>query len=114
MLAQVLAWWWRQIVALVPVQLRRAGPPDAIIIAIDDLDQEFGGPDGSIFIRRAGQERFVAALRLSGAPAPNPAPGLAAALRLPEGMVLHREVNLPLAAERDLPYVPAPRLSDHE
>jgi general secretion pathway protein L len=102
MLAQVLAWWWRQIVALVPVQLRRAGPPDAIIIAIDDLDQEFGGPDGSIFIRRAGQERFVAALRLSRAPAPNPAPGLAAALRLPEGMVLHREVNLPLAAERDL------------
>lgn len=101
MLAQVFAWWWRQITSLVPERLRRGGPPDAVIIAIDDAGQDFGRA-GSILVRRAGQERFAAPLRLTGGPAPNPAPGLATGLRLPAGMVLCRDVNLPLAAERDL------------
>jgi general secretion pathway protein L len=101
MLAQVLAWWWRQIVSLVPARLRRAGPPDAVVIAIDRLD-EGGRPDGAILVRRAGQETYAASLRLAGGPSPNPAPGLATALRLPEHMVLQRDVSLPLAAERDL------------
>jgi general secretion pathway protein L len=101
MLAQVFAWWWRQIVSLVPAKLHRAGLPDAVVIDIDRLD-DGGRPGGTILVRRAGQERFAGPLRLSGAATPNPAPGLATALRLPDGMVLHRDVSLPLAAERDL------------
>jgi general secretion pathway protein L len=101
MLAQVFAWWWRQIVSLIPARLRRAGLPDAVIIAIDRLD-DGDRPGGAILVRRAGQERFAAPLRLAGPPSPNPAPGLATALRLPDGMVLHRDISLPLAAERDL------------
>jgi len=105
MLAQVFAWWWRQIVSLVPARLRRVGPQDAVIISIDRWDEDFGRPSGAILVRRAGEERFAAPLKLSGRALPNPAPGLATALRLPADMVLHRDINLPLAAGRDLPSV---------
>jgi general secretion pathway protein L len=104
-LAQVFEWWWRQIVSLLPALLRRAGPPNAVIFAIERLEDDFGPPGGSILVRRAGQERFAAALRFEGPAPPNPAPGLTTALRLPAGLVLHRDITLPLAAERDLPSV---------
>jgi len=102
MLTQISLWWWRQILSLVPARLRRAGPADAVIIEIDHMDEDFYGVDGAVLVRRDGVERAAGPLRLPGRSVANPAPGLATAVRLPEGMVLRREVSLPLAAERDL------------
>jgi len=102
MLAQIFTWWWRQIVSLVPARLRRRGLKDAVIVAVDQWDAESGRLGGDILVRRGGEERFAAALQVAGAAVPNPAPRLATALRLPDSMVLHRDITLPLAAERDL------------
>jgi general secretion pathway protein L len=99
MLSQILAWWWRQIASLLPARFRRAGRPDAMIVAIDRMD-EAAAPSGAILIRRGGVERFRAPLRLAADRLPGPR--MPTALRLPAGMVLRREVVLPLAAERDL------------
>jgi len=100
MLAQIFTWWWRQIVSLVPARLRRHGLEDAVIVAVDQWDAESGRLGGDILVRRGGEERFAAALQVAGAAVPNPAPRLATALRLPDSMVLHRDITLPLAEVR--------------
>jgi general secretion pathway protein L len=81
---------------------RRGGraTPDAVIVALDTLHVEPAlAAHGTIQIRRAGQETLAGALDLSRKAETGALP---AGLRLPEGMVLRREVALPLAAERDL------------
>jgi general secretion pathway protein L len=91
--------------SLLPGKLGAGRLSDALIIAIDRLDDEDApsGPiSGALMHRRGGQETLAGTLDLDG-----PAPALAAArlavgLRLPPEAVLVREVVLPLAAARDL------------
>jgi general secretion pathway protein L len=105
MLAEFAGWWTTQMRSLLPGKLGAGRLSDALIIAIDRLDDEDApsGPiSGALMHRRGGQETLAGTLDLDG-----PAPALAAArlavgLRLPPEAVLVREVVLPLAAARDL------------
>jgi general secretion pathway protein L len=103
MLTHVLTWWLRQMMSLIPPRLRRAdGVPDAVIVRIDRLDDEPACSEGAILVRRGGHETYAGPLRIGAGPRLDPAPSLAKVVRLPAGLVLRREVFLPLAAERDL------------
>lgn len=101
MLALATAWW--------PTRLNAS---DVVIVAVEDWrlepDREAGfEATGVIIVRRAGQEirhreiAFVSAPD-TALPEARTLPALPTGLRLPAGMVLHREISLPLAAERDL------------
>jgi general secretion pathway protein L len=100
MLFDFFTWWLRQLRSLWPARFHRAAP-DAVIVAIDRLEDDPVTATGSILLRRAGLETFAASLDLAR-PRAGALPALATGLRLPDEMVLHREVTLPLAAERDL------------
>jgi general secretion pathway protein L len=107
MLAEFSEWWITQMRALLPGRLGAGRMTDALIVAIDRLDDEDAAEaiTGALLHRRGGQEILAGRLDLDG-----PAPALAAArlavgLRLPPEAVLIREVVLPLAAARDLPTV---------
>jgi general secretion pathway protein L len=103
MLTHVLTWWLRQMMSLIPPKLRRArGAQDAVIVRIDRLDDEPEGSEGAILVRRGGQETYAGPLRIEAGLRLDPAPSLAKVVRLPAGLMLRREVFLPLAAERDL------------
>jgi general secretion pathway protein L len=104
MLAEIFPWWVRQMRDLL-ASLRPARPaaPDAVIIALDNLRLEPSlSASGAIFVRRDGKETLTQLLDFSRDLATTTLPALPAGLRLPPGMVLTREVALPLAAERDL------------
>jgi general secretion pathway protein L len=106
MLAGFFEWWLRQIRSL-PVGRRRAGLPNAVIFAIDELRLEPAlAAAGNVLIRRDGREVQTAMLSLPHqdpvAALPALPPGLRAGLRLPAGMMLRRDVALPMAAARDL------------
>lgn len=95
MLAEFLAWWVAQMRGVLPaLWLTPARPPDALIIALRDLN----AVTGALWLRRNGEETQLQTL-----PAPlAPLPRLPLLLRLPAGVVLSREVTLPLAAAADL------------
>ncbi len=97
MLAEFIAWWSAQMRALLPGQARGGiRRPDALIIAIDQLGED--QPQGALLLRRNGRESWLRPLtRQNGAMPPLPV-----FLHLPEGVVLSRDVSLPLAAGRDL------------
>jgi general secretion pathway protein L len=97
MITAFFTWWLRQIQTLAARLPGRAGAPDAMIVAIDDVL----APAGSIFIRRKGKEVATAGLDFTARQAALP-PTLPVGLRLPDGMVLQRDVTLPLAAAHDL------------
>ena len=97
MLAEFLAWWSAQMRALLPGNAAGGvARPDALIIAIDQIDEE--QPGGALLLRRHGQERWLRPLGRQ----PGQTQRLPVILRLPEGAVLSRDVALPLAAARDL------------
>ncbi|MBB5372213.1 PilN domain-containing protein [Acidocella aromatica] len=99
MLTSLFAWWTTQLRALLPPAIaRHMAAREMLIIDIDRMDDI---PQGSLLLRRDGQERFLHGLQ---ATAPAMA-RLATGLRLPRGAVLSREVTLPYAALRDLPAV---------
>ena len=105
MLNEVFSWWLRQMLGLVPERWRQrdAGPANALVLAWNE-------PAGSaeLLARRDHKEtslgRFAldeAGLRLArGMLGNRRAP--ATVLRLPAGLLLERQVTLPLAAEQGL------------
>jgi general secretion pathway protein L len=104
-IAGVLAWWRRQLEAVLPGWAPRhllAG--DAIIIDVWDASQD---PDaalpatGQIVFRRSGRLRVVAPLDLT-CPQIARSASDTVILRLPEQLILRREMTLPMAAVRDL------------
>lgn len=96
MLAEIALWWVGQMRALArPLLPPAPSLPDALIVAMDGLDDE-----GTLLLRRDGKETGLHSLAHGRAPA-TPS-GLATGLRLPPGLVLSRELTLPLAAARDL------------
>ena len=107
-LIEFFNWWLRQIRSLPIGRRRRPGEqPDAVIVTVDELrlDPELAA-SGSVLIRRDGKAISSTPLSLPRrhlTPAvPATPPTLRTGLRLPPGMVLHREVTLPSAAARDL------------
>jgi general secretion pathway protein L len=105
MLNEILSWWLRQMLGLVPLRWRRgdSGPANAIVLAWN------GSGDGAELLTRrdhkeASLGRFAldeAGLRQARALLGNRrAP--ATVLRLPTGLLLERQVTLPLAAEQGL------------
>lgn len=106
MLSQLFAWWLRQLAGLVPPRLRRdKGAHDAVILRFDRLGDGLEHSEGAILVRRRGQEAYAGTLRLGDGAWRDPGPSLAKVVRLPDGMMLRREVLLPLAAERDIAQV---------
>jgi len=104
MLGEISSWWLRQMRTLA-TSWRPARPaaPDAVIVAVDDLRLDPSlAATGTIRLRRDGQESVHRPLNFSRKLEAGALPALPAGLRLPPGMVLRREVALPLAAERDL------------
>jgi general secretion pathway protein L len=103
-LGGLLAWWRRQLSPLLPGWLRRFSGSDAIIIDLWNASQD---PDaampatGQILLRRSGRIRIAAPLDLSR-PQIERAASEPVILRLPEQLILRREMTLPIAAERDL------------
>jgi general secretion pathway protein L len=105
MLAELTAWWLGQMRALAPGLWRGFAQHDALIIAIDSMEQDDAPCAGAIVLRRDGVETSLQPLDLA-----RPFTRLAAApldtcLRLPPGTVLSRDVQLPIEAARDLPAV---------
>jgi general secretion pathway protein L len=105
MLNEIFSWWLRQMLDLVPARWRRgqAGPPHAVVVAWDDTDAS-----ADLLWRRDHREvslgRFgldEAGLRLARATLGNRR-AAAVVLRLPPGLLLERQVMLPLAAEQGL------------
>lgn len=105
MLNEFVAWWLRQMLGLVPERWRQreAGPANALVLAWNEA-----GGSAELFTRREHKEaslgRFTldeAGLRVGRAMLANRrAP--AVVLRLPPGLLLERQVTLPLAAEQGL------------
>jgi general secretion pathway protein L len=105
MLNEIMSWWIRQMLDLVPARWRRpqTGPAQAIVAAWNDAET-----GGELLVRRDHREtslgRFTAdeaGLRVARATLGNRrAP--ATVLRLPPGFLLERQVTLPLAAEQGL------------
>jgi general secretion pathway protein L len=104
-LGGVVAWWQRQIGALLPGWAqRRFLARDAIIIDLWSANEDPNAAlpaTGQILFRRSGRLRIAAPLDLS---CPHVAPGApdTVILRLPEHLTLRREITLPNAAKRDL------------
>ncbi len=108
MLNEVLTWWAKQMLDLVPPGLRRrdSGPRNALLVSLSE-----GGPAGEpmtvALVERRGHretERFRARLdQLDQPPIRNLLRRrLPIVLRPPKSALLEREVTLPLAAEQDL------------
>ena len=106
MLRELFAWWLRQMQSLVPERLRRRETArDATIIAVDAPGDQPLPASGVVLARRGGHETVIATLQASRPLAVAPQGAVPTGLRLPAEMVLHRDVVLPLAAERHLPKV---------
>jgi general secretion pathway protein L len=103
MLTEVFAWWMAQMRSLLPGRIANGkGPADAVIVALHQLPAEGRPPAGAVLIRRNGSEKFLQPLWHTQSGAPDSIARLPAGLRLPQGTVLERPVELPLTAERDL------------
>jgi general secretion pathway protein L len=105
MLNEFLAWWLRQMLALVPRSWRRAdsGPENAIVLAWHEESasadllsrrEHKETPLGRFTLDEGGLRQARALLGNRRAPA--------IVLRLPPGLLLERLVSLPLAAEQGL------------
>jgi general secretion pathway protein L len=105
-----LVWWGEQLSELLPERLRRQdvtgadcllvvpdGPPDADPPAIELMQRRRGQLTrlGRFDLDGAGIRSAQRAAALTGAPMP-------VRLRLPPGLLLEKQLSLPLAAERDL------------
>jgi len=99
MIAEMSAWWVRQMRSLLPG--RAAAAPDAMIVALESWGEDPLTATGAVLRRRGGGEAVAGRLDFSR-PWPAGAVPPMTGLRLPAGMVLQRDVILPLAAERDL------------
>jgi general secretion pathway protein L len=105
MLNEFIAWWTRQMLGLVPPRWRPrdGGPANAIVLA---WNEDTGGAE--LLTRRDHKETSLGrfslddeGLRLAGGMLGNRrAPAMV--LRLPPGLLLERQVTLPLAAEQGL------------
>lgn len=103
MMADVFAWWAAQMRALLwGAQGVPRALPDARILIL--RDGSVAAPAGEVRLRRAGVETMLPPL---GSPQGRAGADLPLLLRLPEGMVLSRDVSLPLATARDLASVVA-------
>jgi len=99
-LTDVFHWWAAQMRAL--VRSGAAAPdrrPDALIVVVAHLASP--QPDGVLLMRKGGVESRLQPIAEAGG-RPPAAARLPVLLRLPPGMVLTRDVVLPLAAARDL------------
>ncbi len=99
LLTDAFAWWAAQMRGLLLGD--KAAPqrlPDAEIIAVTNLAGPH--PAGDLFLRRGGVETRLRPI--GPAHARSPGSALPLLLRLPPGMVLTRDVSLPLAAAGDL------------
>lgn len=95
MITQVLTWWIRQLLEWLPLQLRQSRFQNTIIAE--------AVPSGiTLLARRRGTEVPLGLLGSGSRPATMRS---RVALRLPPGILLQCPVDLPLAAERDLPGV---------
>ena len=108
MVREFLRWWISQLAELLPRSLRRsgAGRDDAVLVTpIGLLGQ---GIDAvALDLRRNGRETELGRFSLGAADLAQTvrAAGRPVVLRLPEGDLLGKTVNLPLAAERNLKQV---------
>ncbi len=107
MLQEFVAWYGRQLAAMLPsLTARRGGNGNGLVVAAESLDGR--APAVRLLQSRRGQEAALGRFILEG-------PGLEAAraalggrraapviLRLPAGTLLERSVALPLAAESSL------------
>lgn len=106
MLPEFLTWWLTQLRSLLPApenSVRRA--PDALLLVIDHVMDSDSPPEtirGTIVIRRDGRETPIQPLALDARPPTGIDRKLPVGLRMPADSLLHREVVLPLEAERDL------------
>jgi general secretion pathway protein L len=103
-LAEIAAWWLTQMRSLAPESLRRGeARQDALLVTIDRWADTASHepPAATLWLRRGGRESIFATLSPDRAlPVLNR--GIPTGLRLPPGSVLTREVDLPLAAGRQL------------
>jgi general secretion pathway protein L len=101
----LLAWWRRQLGAVLPGWAQRLfSARDAIIIDVWSASPDPNAAlpaTGQIVFRRSGRLRIAAPLDLSR-PQVERAASDPIILRLPQQLILRREVTLPIAAERDL------------
>jgi len=105
MLNEVLSWWLRQMLGLIPRRWRGggAGPGNALVIAWNEAANS-----AELFARREHREASLgrvaldeAGLRRAGALIGSRR-AYPTVLRLPPGLLLERQVTLPLAAEQGL------------
>ncbi len=103
-LAGLFAWWRRQIETLLPgLAPRLFAGRDAVIIEVWSVAEDVNAArpaTGQILARKSGRIRIVAPLDFTRQAAR--AASETVVLRLPEPLVLRREVTLAPAAERDL------------
>lgn len=107
MLNELVSWWVRQMLDLVPSRwrFRAAGPANAVVVDWRGRSAQGGG---ELLVRRDHRETALGPFKADE-------PGLRAAqallgarraaatvLRLPAGFVLERQISLPLAAEQGL------------
>lgn len=104
MLNEIVSWWLRQMLEIVPERWRRraAGPANATVVACHEHGRV------QLLLRRDHKEDSLgefgldeAGLRMARTMLGNRG-GPVIVLRLPRGMLLERQVTLPLAAERAL------------
>jgi general secretion pathway protein L len=108
MLGDYVRWWAEQMLQWVPERLRAGDPVAAHALILQPVRQADEDPEFDIALRRRGQDRKLgrfavdaAGLRALQAALPARARPPATLLRLPPGLLLEREVVLPLAAERE-------------
>ncbi len=102
MVAEFLSWWLARLIELVPAWLRRrltALPRETVLAAAPALDAVALAPAGTDAPARFALDApGIAALRAALGASARPA---SVSLALPTGLLLERQVSLPLAAARD-------------
>jgi general secretion pathway protein L len=111
MLRAFLAWWGQQLFSLLPERIAWADSTGADAVLIFPLGS-FGGDTAEgveVLVRRRGQISRMGQYGLDGSGLANLKQGLGAAglptriiVQLPAGVLLDKQLVLPLAAERDL------------
>ena len=106
MITELISWWTRQILDLVPERIARRDPASANAILATPDAGDSGAPGAvRLSLRRQGQEQVVGRHEPGQAVLPNlmrEHRSLPLLLRLPTDSLLIRNVSLPLAAEAGL------------